>query len=165
MISRSSGGHSGSFIAPFKSGAIMGYSEDNQSLTEMPRPRAGRFVFRRLIVSTGKVNCCWGFSREAVVETAERSIMTDWNDPELNPLGLMHVDRQSQRVNVTLTAKVLAYFTSADENTYICAFVDEVRNREVFTATENGYIEVTDPDIKFIVAKWTNEIIDAQERF
>ena len=91
--------------------------------------------------------------------------MTDWNDPELNPLGLMHVERQSQRVSVTLTAKALAYFTSADGNTYICALIDEIRNREVFTATENGYIEVNDPEIKFVVAKWTNEIIDSQRSF
>ena len=91
--------------------------------------------------------------------------MTDWSDAELNPFGLIHMDQgdqQPRRVSVVLEVKALAYFKSRAGHTYVCGFVNDKRKREVFVQTERGFLEVTDPGIKFTVAKWTDEIIAAR---
>jgi len=91
--------------------------------------------------------------------------VTDWSNPELNPLGLIHIEQQNPRtahVSVAMEVKALAYFKSQDGHTYLCAFVDEARQREVFIQTDHGFLEVTDPNVKFVVGKWTNEIMDSR---
>jgi hypothetical protein len=93
--------------------------------------------------------------------------MTDWTDAELNPIGLRYADdesRESKNVNVTVTARALAHFKSADGHKYLCAFVDDSKPRAVFVLSENQYVEVTDKKIQFIVSKWTSEIIESRRR-
>lgn len=92
-------------------------------------------------------------------------MMTDWKDPEINPLGLTHEPQHSSlpmRVAVPVEVRALTYFTSKDGQTYLCAFIDEVRRRVVFKRTDHGFVEEIDPDIIFTVARMTDEIIEAQ---
>jgi hypothetical protein len=91
--------------------------------------------------------------------------VTDWTDPELNPLGLKRIDERRSlpaRIKVAVEVAALAYFESANGTTYLCAYVDERRSRQVYVLTPDGFVEVTDPTIKFIVGKWTDEIVDSR---
>jgi hypothetical protein len=53
--------------------------------------------------------------------------MTNWNDPEVNPLGLKPVSNAdphgSPEIKVILPAKALAVFEDANGNVYACASV------------------------------------------
>ena len=72
--------------------------------------------------------------------------------------------KPTEKVSVALEVRPLAYFKSRDGATYLCAYIDEKRNREVFAQTEHGFLEVTDPAVKFIVARWTHELLEAARR-
>lgn len=88
---------------------------------------------------------------------------TDWNDPEINPLGLLHIEPTSSRpmrAIVPVEVRVLAYFSTKDDFTYLCAFVDEARRREVYMETPDGFVKVLDPTIQYTIARMTDEIIE-----
>ena len=86
---------------------------------------------------------------------------TNWNDPEINPLGLTYVTdpNQSKRIKVTVTARALAFFKSSEGKVYLCAFVNEEQRRSVFVATTQGYEEVEDKGTAFTIARMTDEIV------
>jgi hypothetical protein len=91
--------------------------------------------------------------------------MTDWNDPEINPLGLSHIyqsDARPMRLLLPVEARVLAYFQSKDGPIFVCAFIDKGRTREVYVQTEDGFMKVHDQDIQFTIARMTDEIIEKQ---
>jgi hypothetical protein len=92
---------------------------------------------------------------------------TNWKDSEINPHGFVEVPPTHTRgarvsVPVPVEAKVHAYFTSTDGNTYVCVYIDETRKRAVYLKTPGGFIEVTDPAIRFTVARMTDEILESQ---
>jgi hypothetical protein len=91
--------------------------------------------------------------------------MTNWNDAELNPFGLTlipNIGGKSMRVTVPVEVNALAYFEDPDGHTYLCAYISESKQREVYLKTDDGFLPVTDPDVRFIVGKWTSEIIESQ---
>jgi hypothetical protein len=66
------------------------------------------------------------------------------------------------RVTVPVEVNALAYFEDPDGHTYLCAYVSESKQREVYILTEAGFLLVTDPEVQFIVGKWTSEIVESQ---
>jgi hypothetical protein len=97
---------------------------------------------------------------------AGSSMTTNWNDPELNPLGLAHVNEThlSPQVKVTMTARALAYFKDNDGKRYLCAFVNDENKRGIFVASGQGYEEVKDQGIAFTISRMTDEIISRRNR-
>jgi hypothetical protein len=90
--------------------------------------------------------------------------MTDWSDRELNTPGLTLVEecKPSRRVSVVVEAKALAYFTDPEGHTYVCTFFDDPGKRHVFIQTDDGFLKVTDPNIRFVAATWTGELFAAR---
>ena len=87
---------------------------------------------------------------------------TDWNDPEINPHGLTYSPNPSgsRPVRVTVTARALAFFKSAEGKTYLCAYVNEERKRSVFIVTSDGYVKLEDQGIVFTITQMTNAILE-----
>lgn len=90
--------------------------------------------------------------------------MTNWNDAELNPLGLKPVSNPdphgSSEIRVILPARALAFFQDNDGNLYACASV--AGRKQVCISGECGYEAIEDQGVIFTIVKMTDEIIESQ---
>lgn len=91
----------------------------------------------------------------------EGDVMTNWNDPEVNPLGLKPVSNPdphgSPDIKIILPAKALAFFEDANGNLYACASV--AGRRQVCISGECGYEAIEDQGVMFTIVYMTDEII------